>query len=262
MRCPKCGYISFDHLETCKKCHKAVAETAVELQGTTFDSETPSFLRLAEEVAPQQAELDSSSPEPDWGEVEATEEQGPDLDFSEPAEEQETGGEELVLDLGDAVSPVEEDDDQIIMNLDELEDAASSEDYTLEVNEPVKEQGDQGGVIDFGDLDISDLMPPESDEGEIDLPAGDMEPALAALEEEAPAPEIVLEEPPAESPAASTGQEPEKNMGLEDLLLDELDLDKTVPPVLKNAPPQAVKTGTALDNFDVDLGELFAEEKK
>lgn len=44
MRCPKCGFISFDHLTSCAKCGKDIAEVASELQGTSIKVETPMFL--------------------------------------------------------------------------------------------------------------------------------------------------------------------------------------------------------------------------
>jgi len=44
MRCPKCGFISFDHLSSCAKCGKDIAEVASELQGTSIKVETPMFL--------------------------------------------------------------------------------------------------------------------------------------------------------------------------------------------------------------------------
>jgi hypothetical protein len=47
MRCPKCGFISFDHLTSCSKCGKDIAETASELQGTSIKVETPMFLSAA-----------------------------------------------------------------------------------------------------------------------------------------------------------------------------------------------------------------------
>lgn len=54
MRCPKCGYISFDHLEKCLKCNKDIKATAVSLFGTTYNIQTPSFLKLPRQ---QQEEL-------------------------------------------------------------------------------------------------------------------------------------------------------------------------------------------------------------
>jgi len=44
MRCPKCGFISFDHLTSCAKCGKDIADVASELQGTSINVETPMFL--------------------------------------------------------------------------------------------------------------------------------------------------------------------------------------------------------------------------
>lgn len=42
MRCSKCGYISFDHLDSCRKCHKPMAVT--EMKGTTCFAVVPLFL--------------------------------------------------------------------------------------------------------------------------------------------------------------------------------------------------------------------------
>jgi len=47
MRCPKCGFISFDHLTSCAKCGRDTAEVASELQGTSIKVEAPMFLSEA-----------------------------------------------------------------------------------------------------------------------------------------------------------------------------------------------------------------------
>ena len=44
MRCPKCGYISFDHMSSCSKCGRDISELATELQGTSIKADTPTFL--------------------------------------------------------------------------------------------------------------------------------------------------------------------------------------------------------------------------
>ena len=44
MRCPKCSYISFDHLTACAKCGRDISETAAELQGSSINVEVPMFL--------------------------------------------------------------------------------------------------------------------------------------------------------------------------------------------------------------------------
>ncbi|RUM46100.1 MAG: hypothetical protein DSY80_02620, partial [Desulfocapsa sp.] len=45
MRCPKCGYISFDHVDTCLKCNKDISDN-VEVEGTTYHAAAPSFLKV------------------------------------------------------------------------------------------------------------------------------------------------------------------------------------------------------------------------
>ncbi len=60
MRCPKCGYISFDHLKECRKCSKNIATISAGLFGSTYNIEVPTFLKLdrqAREEPSQQMEL-------------------------------------------------------------------------------------------------------------------------------------------------------------------------------------------------------------
>jgi hypothetical protein len=104
MRCPKCGFISFDHLTSCAKCRKDIVEVATELQGTSIKVETPMFLSGAlasyadteesfEEHA-MEAEVDDEidfSMEDEAVEEEAVEmaEAEEDVDFSFEEEEEE-----------------------------------------------------------------------------------------------------------------------------------------------------------------------------
>jgi hypothetical protein len=110
MRCPKCGFISFDHLTSCAKCGKDIAEVASELQGTSIKVATPMFLSTAlasfadreesfEEHA-MESEVSAGidfSMEEDMVSGEALEMAGAgaDIDFSFEAEEAEeaSGGE-------------------------------------------------------------------------------------------------------------------------------------------------------------------------
>ena len=65
--------------------------------------------------------------------------------------------------------------------------------------------------------------------------------------------------PPQKTPAS-------KPTGLEDLQVNGLNLDSPAKFVTGSAAGKrylpSIKTGTALDKFDIDLGELFAENKK
>ena len=44
MRCPKCGYVSFDHLEKCLKCSRDLAPTRQDLNLVDFRPEVPFLL--------------------------------------------------------------------------------------------------------------------------------------------------------------------------------------------------------------------------
>jgi len=48
MRCPKCGFISFDHLDFCRKCSKPLGAVAVVLHGSVYDCQVPAFLRFSQ----------------------------------------------------------------------------------------------------------------------------------------------------------------------------------------------------------------------
>ena len=157
MRCPKCGYISFDHLETCRKCNKSIRDTAGDLHGTAYDSAAPPFLQLAAGVrsGDQTAGgIRSAEALPDAQEELEAEEPGAldrefvldDLSFDEPPESEEIAVDDdgpafrLSLDDADGLS-LEEDDE------------AGQESSPPDTARPLP-------TMDFGDLDISDLAPP------------------------------------------------------------------------------------------------------
>ena len=44
MRCKKCGYISFDKVETCSKCAASLADVSGQISGTVQKVDAPFFL--------------------------------------------------------------------------------------------------------------------------------------------------------------------------------------------------------------------------
>jgi len=52
MRCPRCGFISFDHLNFCRKCQKPLASLAPALRGSAYDCQAPAFLRFSARQEP------------------------------------------------------------------------------------------------------------------------------------------------------------------------------------------------------------------
>jgi len=235
MRCPKCGYISFDTLGSCKKCKKNIGELVEELEGTVFESPAPVFLHIEpgttsfptaenteDGIAVDETEADPAFPpilEEELDEIAVDDETEEDGTIAfEDFEEVETAS-ELVLD-------------------DEIEDEVVTESDDLQ--------------LDFGDIDISDLAPPETDTDAIATESLTLDDDI----------ETVAEMPADETPAPSTIA---PGSGLEDLQVDNLDLESPAPLVsgskIGNKLMPSVKTGTALDDFDFDLGELITEEK-
>ncbi|PIE58800.1 MAG: hypothetical protein CSA33_01225 [Desulfobulbus propionicus] len=238
MRCPKCGYISFDHLEHCKKCRKPIGALLKEIQGTTYDVEPPRFLHFAS----GNIEGDGLGNQL----VQETEEL-----HGVYAEDMLESLDEISIDMGEDEEIVSTGEDGTALSLDDLEEA-SEEEFILDLGEQESADEEEGVTIDFGDLDISDLAPPQSE-------------SEATVEEE----ECTSEPDPVPDPAVDSlladlqpvESAPDPSGTLEDLILDEAELTKSIKPLIgkRNAP--SVKTGTALDNFEVDLGELFSEEK-
>lgn len=253
MRCPKCGFISFDHLEACKKCHKDLSAIIAEVNGTTYDTEPPMFLTIATmdksaaSAPPRPTDRSEEVPgREDAGTLAFVEHDEPfDLDEDEEAVEQRR---EIEFPGGN---------DGLVMEFDELEEGAPRDEFTLDLGGQDEEANEPAlPSVDFGDLDISDLAPP------IQTPT---EPIRF---EEQPAfhdTEPVAELSPIPSP---TDPSSKTQAALEDLNFNGLDLDTPSKLITGSAAGKkflpSVKTGTALDKFDIDLGDLFAEttEKK
>lgn len=244
MRCPKCGYISYDHQETCKKCKKNIGDTVTEINGTVCDAMAPSFLQLD-----AKDRFNAQSIRPKFTEENAIEaDSEPDIAMSDVSD--------IELFQSDKEIAFADDGKELVMDLDDFKEVSSQEEYTLDL------EVDRGKVekdfppLDFGDLDISDLAPPANkEEGtqefEETLKLADKEP-VAALSENSPK--------HVQRPAAT------KSTGLEDLQVHGLNLDSPAKFVAGSAIGElsfpSVKTGTALDKFDIDLEELFEQNKK
>lgn len=159
MRCPKCGYISFDHVETCLKCNKDISGST-EAEGTTYQEAAPSFLKVS--VGYDSVDESDSSSEIEFaGAEEGFEFSDPDLDVLVE------GGEGLEFEDSD------ETEELIAFEEADLEDTGS--DFQLEADdESDDEDSFDFNLEDDGEelaappslnvpdelSDISDLAPP------------------------------------------------------------------------------------------------------
>lgn len=238
MRCPKCGYISFDHQETCRKCNKNIGDTVTEINGTVCDSLAPSFLQLN---AKDRFSTQTFRPN--------TTDQNPTEGASEPNDAMREG---LDPFQGEEDISFTDDSEELVSDFDDFKDISLQEEFTLDLKESPGAVEKNLPPLDFGDLDISDLAPPNKEQA-----SQQFEEELKLVGQEPVA--VLSENSPEQQKISAT-----KATGLEDLLVKGLNLDSPAKFVAGSATgkPHSVKTGTALDKFDVDLGELFAQNKK
>ena len=168
MRCPKCGFISFDHLTSCKKCGKDIAEVASELQGTSIKTESPMFLSPAlAAFADREESFEEHAMEAEVGEG---------IDFSmedEPVEEEAAATAEAEENIDFSVEQAEEETDMSLAEA-EAEEAAGTEEETEEsvdlaleteaVEETVPEEAEES----FEELDFMGT-PEEEEEGGLEF---------------------------------------------------------------------------------------------
>jgi len=253
MRCPKCGYISFDHLASCKKCNKDISEASENLDGTIFAVAVPLFLDIEHQE--------------DEAQGEEVEESLEDEVAVEDIEMLDEGGDDVVLedDAGLDEFEVLDDLEDEAMTLDDVEEVSLDDEITFEDDEITLDFGAEGedetasaggsdendGLqLDFAEIDISDLAPPETEQ------EGVVESETLTLEEEPFADAALVGGAPPASDFVAPGS------GLEDLQVEGLDLQAPAPLVagskVGNKLMPSVKTGTALDDFEVDLGDLIS----
>ena len=246
MRCPKCGFISFDHLTLCSKCGKELAETSDQLKGTSIRSHTSYFLgsvlgvetaepenRAAGEAdaydADDSIELDISTEGPDEDEIDLS---GMEVDDEEDSEEAAgiimPGMEEFSEeDEIPTISPNQfEDTDKSDEDASEGGIVFSLDESALEIEEQNEEPVDEAiagiAALDgesspaVNEIDMSELVSLQDTEG----PA-----SLGTLDLDTPA----AEEPPGTTPLPEFDNVPEmdKDSGLDvmSLVTDETGLD-------------------------------------
>ncbi len=291
MRCPKCGYITFDKLEKCTKCKKNISKFSEKLSGTVSLSESPAFLQFEiEEPEPEVMEEQFAEEQDEDIEMDlATDEEDREIEFElSPSDDDEVKfdlDEDTSLDLND------DDDDDFSLDLDGDDDLSLS----LDDDDELSLDDDGSDLGDDLDLGLDDDGPELSDDLDLGLDLGldddgpelskDLDLGLDSDKEEAQgekAPSLDLDDidisdlgPPSEDKKKEVGglslesESKASSGGLGDLAalsMDGLDLDAPTPPPAGSATGKKMrptaKTGTALDSFDFDLGNLTSDEKK
>jgi hypothetical protein len=149
MRCPKCGYISFDHIDTCLKCNKDISGE-VTVEGTTYHAAAPSFLRVPKrhdvEAEPQAVEFGDGNS--------AFADSDLDIAIEEVKDEEESEGIDFQLEADDDLDEgLEAGGFDFDFDEDEDEDQVPGSPVPDEGAKPILSVPDEL-------LDISDLAPP------------------------------------------------------------------------------------------------------
>jgi len=166
MKCPKCGYVSFDHNENCPKCKKDVSSERDRMNLPTHQVDPPFLL------ATLIGEFEGSSAEPGLGpggEVGVSSEFAPEEKILSP---QASNGE--VLEEGQSMDfPLEEGSEEFTIELGDFEFEEQ------EADEGVSEPS-EGDFIHLDDLIKGEPEPP-FDEAPIGEEAPSIEPELLDL---------------------------------------------------------------------------------
>jgi len=261
MRCPKCGYISFDHLEVCLKCKKNISTASDALQGGVLNVVSPVFLNL-------QSQEDQSDEYDLVAEVEGVEDvdMGGEFDIIVEEESQEEGGEETVVGVNQSegeesdfvdfdISPDEDMGSEIAVDSGLFDDDSEIEDQILENqldNLSEKDADDLEIEIPEELMDMSDLSAPTPSE-EIKPFESDSLNDLDSLSIELDGLDLDLD---SDIPASGNSA---KSVDIEEdiLSLGDIDFSDTIsgPGEDKSKKSRAMDMDDDL-NFDLDLGGL------
>ena len=274
MRCPKCGFISFDHLDSCRKCGKNIAQAAAALNGTVYAALAPNFLEGEHGGAADEEDYEDSFPES--GGIDATQSIEMDqlednLEFSMDKEQVDDEAEfDLEMDLNALEESPESNELDLGMteDLDELGLGEFTEEKAEEPTELAldddlfgqeEERVAESPQLNFDDIDMSDLQAPQEEAEKESLTETFILDDEFSDDTPAPAAPPRRKAQPSPAPAA------DKQRGeLEDLLFDGIELGDSPSartPASKQLKSQkGVKTGTALDEFEIDLGDLIPKK--
>lgn len=254
MRCPKCGYISFDHLEQCLKCKKNIKAVSETLHGTVFHVATPTFLQLRRE-----AEEKPKAEEMFAGDLEGDDEFiDDDLDVlvdDDSLLKMDESSDDDGEDSGESVTPPVEADDsedrEIAIDFSQFEDTEEQE-VSSQGSKKVPDEGDAPPLsLDFpADLaDLSDLAPPARNTAN-EKPAGRSSAKAEATMDDLNF-DLGLEN--LEADLASDGDSGKEMI----LALDDIDFSETLTQEAKKPADKGRGADMNEDlNFDLDLGGL------
>ncbi len=272
MQCPKCGYISFDHLEVCVKCKKNIKAVSDSLHGSVFPVKAPAFLLLqprqtedekdVADVFGKQSGRDEEYVDDDLEIlIEDAPEQDAEIEF---AEDRRKGKPEPELTTGKKAAEDDEEDREIEIDFSQFEDAGEEEAAPADEGETGGGKEEQPFAMEMPAAltDISDLAPPgkmtgagkEGSQVSAEQPAGDLE--MDDLDFDLGLDD--LDDHPPSAPASAPPSAKETMLSL-----DDIDFSETLTRSTSKAPNKSGTTDMDEElNFDLDLGGLSIHKDK
>ena len=162
MRCPKCGYISFDRQKSCSRCSNDLTAVAEQLQGTVGKNAAPFFLgavlgKREAAVAEPGPALHAEEEALDLNELEgqALPAEEEELDFTGPLLDESNLAEQTPLSLG-----LEDIDVSDLMSLEEDESPAQAMESEEEEDSRATPSAREEHSL-MGDIELPSLSPDE-----------------------------------------------------------------------------------------------------
>lgn len=121
MRCPKCGYISFDQIDKCLRCGKDIGSTAAEVNGSAYNVPAPDYLVFDVHEKREQNDADTSE-EIFLGEEALEAGEVVDFDFANESSEAPV---EVNLDSVEEVEAEDEGEHEIEMDMNFFEEESA-----------------------------------------------------------------------------------------------------------------------------------------
>lgn len=254
MKCPKCGYVSFDHNQACPKCKKDISEERNKLNLPHFEPSAPFLLgALTGEADEAAMDIDIAAPgiQPSPGgeeEIDIQEEMTPFLEEEE----------EDVASLEDDLE-ISMDEEWSSVDVEEEESVVAEELPEFELDEDLGEAAESEESLDDLSLDLEEVEEPLS--GESDLELTSMDEVEAAEEEELSFDfdELTTETTPSEEPLAvedsAINSEEDLSLDLDELNLDEDELTGHITP--EDSSPTEEEPAP-----DIDLDSIALEDEE
>lgn len=272
MRCPKCGYISFDLVDECLKCKKNIKSTSEVLQGSVLKVPAPNFLKFRsepEETAKNEDEYlenfssvgaDFTKEESEYfeNEVDFSDDAAGEIEIMSDSFEEEDADEEMVVS---SFAEEESPEGEIEVDLSQFEEVSDPEaaflsgddDAVTDADEDLFEISVPDELNDVSDLDRPELAAEDEltndlglnlDTGPVDLDLDDLDFDLALDD-------IETDDTVATEPVQETV-----------LALDDIDFSESLSDDGASAGDSSSMDMDGDLNFDLDLGGLSIHTEK